>query len=241
LQLPVIVGDLMPHVRDYLLYALALSAVVIVVRIVWVFPATYLPRMLSPKLREIDPSPPWQAVSIIAWAGMRGIVSLAAALALPYTLGEAPFAQRSVVIFFTFSVVFVTLVVQGLSLQPLIERLGVTETSKGQRKETVLRIKALEAGEEALRKHQERHHAPLDAEIVARVMEEYVQRINVLKGKASPDGSVADENTLDRHVQKEALEAERRAIMTMRHAGEIPDEIFRSIEYDLDLAALRLT
>jgi CPA1 family monovalent cation:H+ antiporter len=241
LQLPVIVGELMPHVRDYFLYGLGLSAVVIVVRIVWVFPAAYLPHLLSKRMRIIEASPSWRGVSVLAWAGMRGIVSLAAALALPYSLGDQPFPQRSIAIFFTFCVVFVTLVFQGLTLQPLIERLGVAETSKSHRRENLLRIRALEAGEAAVREHQETHHAALDAEISGRVLEEYQQRINVLKGKASPDGAAVDENRLDRHVQKEALDAERRAIMAMRQAGEIPDDIFRVIEYDLDLAALRLT
>ena len=150
LELPFILEVLEPHVRDYALAGLLLSATVIVVRIAWIFPTSYLQWMLIPAIRKRDPKPAWPRVAVLSWAGMRGIVSLAIALALPYTLGGEPFPQRSVMIFFTFCVIFVTLVVQGLTLGPLIERLGVTETSRSQKRETGVRIRALEA----------RHRAP---------------------------------------------------------------------------------
>jgi CPA1 family monovalent cation:H+ antiporter len=177
----------------------------------------------------------------MSWAGMRGIISLAIALALPYTLGDQPFPQRSVTIFFTFCVIFVTLVFQGLTLGPLIEWLGVTETSRSRRRETALRVRALEAGIARLREVEARRRSPLEREILGRVLEEYEQRINVLRGKAEKEEAIeATESRIDRHLQKEALGAERRAIAAMRSAGEIPDDIYHSIEYDLDLATLRL-
>jgi len=241
LQLPVIVVELEPHVRDYALYAAMIVAIVIVVRIAWVFPATYLPRLLSRRLRTRDPSPSWRAVAVIGWAGMRGIVSIAAALALPYTLGDQTFPQRGPTIFFTVCVVFVTLVLQGLTLSPLIEWLGITEASKSQRREARLRIRALQSGIERLHE-EERRRDDADVEIAARILDEYEQRINVLRGKVAKDErQFAAENRADRRLQKAALDAERRTIMQMRAAGEIPDDIFRSIEYDLDLAALRLS
>ncbi len=242
LELPSILETLEPHVRDYALYGLLLSLTVIVVRIAWVFPATYLPRMLSRRLRERDPAPPWQQVAVLSWAGMRGIISLAIALALPYTLGSEPFPARTVTIFFTVCVIFVTLLLQGLTLGPLIERLGVTETSPSSKPETRLRIRALEAGVERLRYEEARRKTPLEREIADRILEEYRQRIDVLRGKAVKDGTGdARESRLDRALQKEALAAEREAILAMRRAGEIPDGIYRSIEYDLDLATLRLS
>jgi Na+/H+ antiporter len=242
LELPSIFAALEPHVRDYALYGLLVSLTVIVVRIAWVFPATYLPRLFSRRLRERDPSPAWQPVAVLAWAGMRGIVSLAIALALPYTLGDEPFAARSVMIFFTICVIFVTLVLQGLTLGPLIEWLGVTETSRGHRRETGLRIRALQAGIARLSKDSARRKSGLEREIADRVIEEYRQRIDLLRGKSDKDGMLEErESRLDRSVQKEALAAERQAIVSMRRAGEIPDDIYRSIEYDLDLATLRLS
>jgi monovalent cation/hydrogen antiporter len=241
LQLPTIVGALEPHVRDYALYALLISFTVIIVRLAWVFPATYLPRFLSPRLRARDPYPPWQPIFVIGWAGMRGIVSLAAALALPYTFGNDPFPERSQTIFFTFSVVVVTLLLQGLTLGPIVELLGVTETSRSRRHEAKIRIRALQAGIARLRELESTHRSPAEWEISGRILEEYEQRINQLRGRETDDGdSEAKELQIDKRLQREALDAERRAIMAMRRAGEIPDDTYRSIEYDLDLAALRL-
>jgi CPA1 family monovalent cation:H+ antiporter len=241
LQLPGIVGALEPHVRDYILYALLISVTVIVVRIAWVFPAVYLARLVSRRLRGRDLYPAWQSVAVVAWSGMRGIVSLAAALALPYTLGSELFPERSETIFFTFCVVLVTLLLQGLTLGPMIERLGVTETSKNRQREARLRIRALEAGIARLREVESNQKTPMEFEIAGRILEEYQKRIDVLRGKATDDGqSDAKETRIDRRLEKEALLAERRAIVAMRRAGEIPDDIYRSIEYDLDLADLRL-
>jgi monovalent cation/hydrogen antiporter len=241
LQLPAILEALEPHVRDYVLYGLLLSVTVIIVRIAWIFPSSYLAQ-LFPGLRASNPFPSWRNVSVLSWAGMRGIVSLAIALGLPYTLGNEPFPQRSVTIFFTFCVIFVTLVFQGLTLGPLIERLGVTETSPRGKREAALRIRALEAGMARLREEELARRSPLEQEIVDRILDEYRQRIDVLRGKAEKDEpDAARESRLDRIIQKSALGAERRAIAQMRHEGEIPDEIYRSIEYDLDLATLRLS
>lgn len=242
LQLPSILEALQPHVRDYVLYGLLVSATVIAVRFAWIFPATYLPRALSRRMGRRDLAPPWQQTTVLAWSGMRGIVSLAIALALPYTLGSEPFPARSVTIFFTVCVIFVTLVLQGLTLGPLIAWLGVTETSHRRRRETSLRVRALEAGVARLREHDARDRGPLENETVARVLQEYHQRIDVLRGTtADAQTTVATQSQVDRFIQQEALAAERQAIMAMRRAGEIPDDVYHSIEYDLDLATLRLS
>jgi CPA1 family monovalent cation:H+ antiporter len=119
LQLRSIVADITGHL-------LLISLAVIVVRIAWVFPAASLPRLLSARLRARDPYPGWRQIATVAWVGMRGGLSLAAALALPLTLtAGAPFPQRDQVIFFTFGVILVTLVGQGLSLGPIIGLLGL--------------------------------------------------------------------------------------------------------------------
>jgi Na+/H+ antiporter len=242
LQLPAILEALEPHVRNYVLYGLLLSATVIVVRIAWIFPTSYLPRMWPATLSKYHPFPAWQNVAVLSWAGMRGIISLAVALGLPYTLGNDPFPERTVTIFFTFCVIFVTLVFQGLTLGPLIEKLGVTETSRRSRRETTVRIRALEAGIARLNEEETARKSPLEREVVDRALDEYRQRIAVLRGKAAmEEPDAARETRIDRSVQKQALAAEREAIAHMRSAGEIPDEIYRSIEYDLDLATLRLS
>src|SRR2546421_1062072 len=114
---------------DDIVSATALVAVmVIVARFAWVYPATYLPRVLSKRLRTRDPSPPWQWVFVIAFTGVRGAVSLAAALALPFALpnGEG-FPYRDLILFVSFGVIFITLVGLGLGLPPVVRWLGVTQ------------------------------------------------------------------------------------------------------------------
>ena len=100
--------------------------IVIVARFAWVYPATYVPRFLSKRLRERDPYPSWRTVFVIAFTGVRGAVSLAAALALPYALanGDA-FPYRDLILFVTFSLILVTLFGTGLGLPPLVRWLGV--------------------------------------------------------------------------------------------------------------------
>src|SRR5260370_23994466 len=109
---------------DDLLLATALVAVIVVVaRFAWVYPAIYLPRLLSKRLRERDPSPPWQWPFVIAFTGVRGAVSLAAALALPFALpGGEDFPYRDLILFVSFGVIFITLVGFGLGLPPVVDR-----------------------------------------------------------------------------------------------------------------------
>jgi len=129
-QLPVILSALADsHTLESLTRsALLVSGVVIVARIVWVFPGAYLPRWLDRKVYGVsDPYPPWQNVAVVSWTGMRGVVSLAAAMALPMTLpdGKTPFPHRDLLQFLTFWVIFATLVGQGFTLSLLIRILGV--------------------------------------------------------------------------------------------------------------------
>ena len=125
-------------IRGYSIFDLAISAavvsaVVIVARFVWMYPATYLPRWLIPAVRRKDPSPPWQWPFALAFTGIRGIVSLAAALAIPLTIESgAPFPQRDLILFLTFSVILVTLVGQGLLLPAVMRLLGLANAGQGE-------------------------------------------------------------------------------------------------------------
>src|SRR5918999_229191 len=152
LQLRSVVEGLNEYTAGQLVsYALLISLTVILVRMVWVFPATYVPRWASRRIRERDPSPPWRNVSVIAWTGMRGVISLAAALALPLqTASGVPFPGRNLIIFLTFCVILATLVVQGLSLPVLIRALGLEDDHLGDKEETHGRISIAEAALERL-------------------------------------------------------------------------------------------
>ncbi|TAM75979.1 Na+/H+ antiporter [bacterium] len=218
-----------------------ISVVVIAVRIAWVYPATYLPRLLFRPLSRNDPAPSWRYVFIISWAGMRGIVSLAAALALPLNdeLGR-PFPGRSEIIFVVFCVILATLVFQGLTLSPLIRLLGIDAGEGPERREIEVRIAALE-GALAHLTSLERRFTTTDERLVAgRLKAEYESRIEHLHRHLHGEQPESPVVRNDHWLQGEALAAERSAILRLRDAGEIPDEIFRRVQYDLDLAQARL-
>lgn len=144
LQLPEILQalsrDQLPP-RILIGYAMVITFAIIVIRMVWVFPATYLPRFLSKNLRRRDPYPKWQHVAIVGWTGMRGVVSLAAALALPITMSNGqPFPGRDLILFLTFVVIFATLVLQGLSLPALIHWLRIKDDGIIEKEEREARV-----------------------------------------------------------------------------------------------------
>ncbi len=222
--------------------ALAISALLVGVRMIWVFAAAWVPRALSPSLRERDPMPSVAALAMIGWTGMRGIVSLAAALALPFTAqGGAPFPARDAIVFITFVVIFVTLVGQGLSLIPLVKRLHLTREGDGDEREVDVRVAALEAGLRQIDAMLESVPGQEEGAVLDRLRDEYAHRIDHLRTHHVPgDDEETPASLFDHRAQHEALRAERAAIMRLRDRGEIPDEIFRRVQYDLDLAEARL-
>ncbi|HLI96780.1 MAG TPA: Na+/H+ antiporter [Candidatus Baltobacteraceae bacterium] len=224
------------HFLTYLPAALAISAVAIVVRLLWMFPAAWIPRLI-PAVRRADPLPPSSWITLIGWTGMRGIVSLAAALALPRT-----FAQRDVIVFITFVVIFVTLVGQGLTLSPLMRWLHVEREGDENRHELEIRLRALEAGVrrlEHLRGETTDHHALEDIEALRNEYDRRVEHLRENLDGATPAPRVTE--VIHSSAEVEALRAERFAVMALRDSGEIPDDIFRRIQYDLDLAESRLS
>lgn len=221
--------------------AIMISGVVIAIRFVWVFAVTYLPRMLSRRLREKDPSPQWQSVTIVAWTGMRGVVSLAAALALPFTIKDgAPFPDRDLIIFFTFVVILVTLVIQGLSLPWLIRRLKVVDNGETEKEEREARLKANLAAMARLSELEEDKKYP--TELFQRLRVEYEDRIRQLEAcdpsETAPNHGLFSSDYA--HLQEEALRVERRTILHLRNERAINDNSLRSIQRDLDLAEARL-
>ncbi len=223
--------------------ALIVSAAAIVLRIVWVFFNVYVPRALFPRWKGFAERPPERWVAIVAWSGLRGIVSLAAALALPlHDAAGRPLVDRDVIIVMAFVVIVVTLVGQGLLLIPILRWLRLEEDADPTDvRDIEVRVAALKAGLSALnRLERKNEHSPEEWEIIGRIRSEYENRIAHLR--AHSDVGVA-ENPLavfDDKLQAAALKAERAAIMRMRDDGKIPEEIFRKIEFDLDLAASRL-
>jgi CPA1 family monovalent cation:H+ antiporter len=242
LQLPSIMARLSDYpAAELVLYAAAVSTTVVAVRILWIFPATYLPRRWSGSLRARDPSPPWRSVLVIGWAGMRGVVSLAAALSLPLTLpdGQA-FPERSLIIFLTFVVILVTLVGQGLTLPLLIRGLGVADDGGGDHEEAHAREAAVAAARgriEALAEEWPQHE-----ELIAQLRVQYGHRAEHLGDHhaAGPTGEPEQELLDHRIIRRAVIDAEREAVIALRDRGAISDEAMRRVERDLDLEELRL-
>jgi CPA1 family monovalent cation:H+ antiporter len=245
LQLPEVLRALSEH-PDYSIgrlvwYALVISLAVILIRILWVFPASYLPRLLFKRIRDKDPCPSWRHVMIVAWTGMRGVVSLAAALALPLTIGNgAPFPERDLILFLTFIVIVATLVVQGLSLPVLIHWLGVKDDGAAEREEHEARLKANQAALARLKQIPE--HSPAKADAKRRLSIEYEDRIRQLED-IDPSNADSPRHLFSaeyEHLSYETLMEERKTIVHLRNRGVINDEVLRRIQQDLDLAEARL-
>ena len=217
-----------------------ISLAAIVIRLIWVPLAVVIPRLVSPKLRARDPIPPWPQVLLLSWIGMRGIVSLAAALALPETTASgAPFPFRDEIILVTFAVILATLVVQGLSLTPLIRYLELGQDRTLELEEARAREEAAQAG---IARLEQLSSAPWPRrEDVDRMRAVYTQRIQ----RASPielgaDPVAARAQAAFRRLRHEALSAERRTLIALRDQGAISDEVLLRLEQELDVEAMRI-
>jgi CPA1 family monovalent cation:H+ antiporter len=222
---------------DILLATALVAGIVIVARFVWVYPATYLPRVMSPTLRRRDPSPPWQWVFILSFAGVRGAVSLAAALALPFALasGDA-FPNRDLVLFIAFGVIFVTLVGLGFSLPMVVRWLGVADAGRNEhiaehQSEIAARREALDAALRSLDAMIEKRD--LSDEVVSLLRARHEIRTNQLPASLDPEAH--DVSAAGTGLTRELIAAERKFIHMMLRDGKITDETRRRIERDLDL------
>jgi CPA1 family monovalent cation:H+ antiporter len=247
----VVIGLELPEIRRQLghesplgliIYGMLISATVVLVRIAWVFPASYLPRWLSSRFRRHNPAPPWRHNLIVAWAGMRGVVSLAAALALPIAMMNGqPFPGRSYILFLTFCVILTTLVFQGLTLPLLIRKLGVEDDGVIDSEEREARLRANEAAVDFIEQKALDERYPDD--VMVRVRAEYCDRIAQLNAccqeSGNPGGEVA--TPIYQRLQRGALQIERETIIALRNSQAINDEALRHIQRDLDLAEARLS
>ena len=223
------------------LFAAAIvSFVVIVVRFIWVFPAVYLPRWLWPSPRKPQAYPPWQQTFFIGFTGIRGVVSLAAALSIPISLQGDPFPERDLILFVTFCVIFVTLIGQGSLLPFLLPSLGLVQS--GTTQATLAKAQEVRARIEGVRAtlaeldHLQAKGASASA--VASLRQRHENRLAEYLGTADESvmvSPVADDATL----QAQLIDAERRKVGELYMKGEITDEARRRIERELDLEDAR--
>ncbi len=215
------------------------SAVVIVSRFVWMYPATYLPRWLFPAVRRDDPSPPWQWPFALAFTGIRGIVSLAAALAIPLTTQNgADFPHRDLILFVTFFVILVTLVGQGLLLPSVVAALGLINAGRRERHDNRVaelkgRRRAVEAAIERLDRLVDER--PLAEDLIEPLRERHRDRLARIDRRASEELDGQQLVEVQDEIERVLIAAERTLINDLYRQGELKDEARRRIERDLDL------
>ena len=244
LQLPAIVDGLQGRPPGEVIgYAAAVCATVIVVRIVWNFLVTALIRLIDRRASQRERRSPWQTRFIGSWAGMRGAVSLAAALALPlHTHGGAPLPGRELIQFITFALILVTVVGQGLSLPWLIRRLGVVEDGTLEEREElrarlVIARAALDRVEELEAEDWTRDGT---VERLRRLYEFRQRRFKIRAGKIEDEEGLEEGSLLYQRMMHEIYTAQRRALVGLRDSAEISSDVMRRVERELDLEESRL-
>jgi CPA1 family monovalent cation:H+ antiporter len=222
-------------------YAALLWVVVIAIRFACGFPIAHIPRWLSRSLRERDPTPPWQFITFIGWAGMRGGVTLAAALAIPLeTDAGAPFPDRSLIIFLAFSIVLSTLVIQGLSLPGVVRLLKLERDDLDEREDAKARIHAVDAGLARLEELVDEEWVRDDTAERVRGMYNFRRnRFGARLDGSDQDGIEARSQDYQR-LRRELLDAERDAVVALRNEGKISEDVMQRVTRDLDLEESRL-
>jgi len=238
LQLPVVVAGIQKAgLGKMLLAGAALSAVVIALRVVWVFPGARLSYFIRHRfLHQEDPIPTPRQLLIVGWAGMRGVIALAAAMALPRTLAEGTaFPLKNAIVFFTFCVIVATLLFQGLTLPPLIRLLGLETPPGPDCEEKEARRIVLQS---ALSRLEQIRAGGSDAltPVYDDLAQHYRQRLANLDAAGTGDGDV---HRTSREISRELLRAERESAIRLRDERRINDEVLRELEHELDLREAR--
>jgi CPA1 family monovalent cation:H+ antiporter len=217
------------------------SVVIILVRFIWVFAATYLSRWLFPAFARRDPAPPWTYVFVVGFTGIRGVVSLAAALSIPEMAGASPFPERGMLLLVTFAVILVTLVGQGLTFEWLIKRLGLVdagtmEAVEAKRREVAARVAGIDAALAQIEMLEGAGASPAAVEAIKRRHGD--RRAYFIA--ACKDLESGEVSTAYSALQLRFLEAERASIAKLYAEGKLDDEARRRIERELDLDDSRI-
>ncbi len=221
---------------DILIATALVTAMIVIARFAWTFPAIYVPRMIG-RIRRRDPAPPWQWAFVLSFTGVRGAVSLAAALALPYALPDgSAFPHRDLILFVAFGVIFITLVGFGLGLAPVVRWLGVAQAGRNERvaeleTEINARREALDAALKSLKHITESRD--LSEEVLRLLRARHETRYNQLPSSIDPDAQLL--SAAGTGLTRELIAAERQFIHELLRDGKITDETRRHIERDLDL------
>jgi Na+/H+ antiporter len=247
LELPLIVNGLNGYsLPEAIGYGLIISAVAIVIRLVWVYPITFIPRWFSKKIREREKSPGWKGPLIVSWAGMRGVVSLASALSVPLILDNgAAFPQRNLILFITFIVILVTLVFQGLTLPLLIKWTKIKEIDDvipEEEQETAIQLRLMRAAQKRL---TEKYAAEIETnDLIANLKKQLDtdisltwQKLKCLECFDEERGDVKFHN----EVLLELIDVQRKELFLLRKEKDYDDEIIREQQSQLDLDEAKIS
>jgi Na+/H+ antiporter len=244
LQLPFVLAGIREYsFRQLVQYGVLFSGILILLRLIWIYPGAYLANLIRRRLLHQNVKrPPARQVFVVGWTGMRGVLALAAALSLPETLADgSPFPQRNLIVFLTFCVILVTLVLQGLTLPPLIRALGLAGATGHKDEEDEARQAMIQAAlaqlEQARRKDGDEFAAIYDE-----IEQRYRHRLTNLTGQ-DDQGVAANRHAYARYLElsRSLLDAERQTALKLRGASRINDEVLRKIEHELDLTETKLS
>jgi CPA1 family monovalent cation:H+ antiporter len=242
LQLPYILQGIRGiTVVELVTSAAQLSVAVVLLRLLWVFPGAYVGNLIRQNFSRHKVKPlPIRGVFVVGWTGMRGVVSLAAALALPVTLSNGqPFPQRSALLFLTFAVILVTLVLQGLTLPSLIRALKLSEAGKPNVEEREARRAMLQSALQRLAEMRSGDEPEFDG-AYENLAQLYRHRLASVPGATAQSVSIG---LTDRYqtIARTLREVERATVVDMRNRQEISDHVLRTLERELDLLDVRFS
>ena len=243
LQLPFVLAGIREYsFRQLVQYGVLFSGLLILLRMIWMYPGAYLANLIRRRLlHQKVQRPSARQIFVVGWTGMRGVLALAAALSLPEVLENgSAFPQRNLIIFLTFSVILVTLVFQGLTLPPLIRALGLAGASGHKAEEEEARREMIEAALAHLEKVRLKDGEEFSA-VYDEIAQKYTHRLTNLVGKDS-EGAAAGRHAYSRYLElsRSLLGAERQKALELRRDGRINDEVLRKVEHELDLTETRL-
>lgn len=245
LELPEIIHGLGEYsIWDGIRYGLIISAITIALRFLWVYPAAFVPRWLSVKIRK-DPSPGWKGPLVIGWAGMRGVVSLATALSIPLLMDGNAFPHRNLIIFITFVVIFITLVVQGLTLPFIIKLIKIEDIdniARSEEQQTGIQLKLDELALEMINQHH--LEKTRENELIGFYKDGL--EVNIADGKKQLASLECSETEIEeihtyQHLLLEVYAAQRKELFKLRKGKFYSDDEIRKAELQLDLNELKIT
>lgn len=245
LSLPEIIDGLGEYsLGEAITYGLIVSAIVIALRYIWVYPASYIPRWLSKKVRQ-EPSPGWKGPLIVSWSGMRGVVSLATALSIPFFLHNGdPFPQRNLILFITFVVIFVTLVFQGITLPFLVKWIRPAEIDDVMDEEEEDEAIRLRLKQSALQLLNDKYgHEMNQNELLGLLQKDYEQEVALSRQRLdSMECDATQEEELKHYEQVRAAVYyhQRVELFRMRKEKAFSDEGIRRAELQLDLDEMKI-